>query len=80
MQKTDDTVWSQSVDGGDFTVEVESTGGYQGKLVVYSEKDEEIIHEEEVGLAYNALFGPDHDDVEQWKETALRVIDEYVGR
>lgn len=34
-----------------------------------------VLHWETVGLMYNALFGPDTDDVGSWQEIAERFID-----
>ena len=69
-------VWRSKLDGK-YDVYVERTGEYTGVLVVTV--GEEILHSEEVGLAYGALFGPDVDDVADWQETAVRVVDNRVS-
>ncbi|MCK9532881.1 MAG: hypothetical protein M0R77_20555 [Gammaproteobacteria bacterium] len=48
---------------------------YQGRLIV-SDKDE-IILNESVPLAYGAAFGPDIDDVAQWQDKCVEVVDKY---
>lgn len=35
-----------------------------------------MLHEEEVGLAYDAILGPDGGNVAEWQETAIAVVDE----
>lgn len=38
-------------------------------------EDEVVLHRHTVGLLYNALFGPDVDDVLSWQELAVNFID-----
>lgn len=74
--KTAESVWCKNVDG-DFTVEVERIGDRMGRLTVTHDDSEEVLHEEDVTLAQNPLFGVDPDDEAEWKGIALTTIDEF---
>ena len=52
---------------------------YRGVLQVVDEENGETVYEEQVGLAYDALFGPDVDDVYTWQETCIDVVDNLGG-
>ena len=41
-----------------------------------SENKDEIIHKEDVNLAYGAKFGPDIDDVLTWQDLGCKIVDE----
>lgn len=45
-------------------------------LRVFDHSNEnKLLLDEEVGLAYDAIFGPDVDDVEVWQERVLHFVD-----
>lgn len=73
-----DVIWQQTMDGGAFTLRVtridESTG-----LLQVSVNNGERLHEERVPLAYGALFGPDIDDLAQWQETTINIVDAWLA-
>jgi hypothetical protein len=74
----DVVVWENTVDGNTWRCWVTrdpESGGYRGRLRVARVSDGEVIHDEPVGLAYQAIFGPDVADVELWQSTALLAID-----
>lgn len=72
-------VWDQTVDNSKYVCRVERTGVYTGELVVSREGTE--ILREQVGLSYQAIFGPDMDDVAQWRDSAIKAIDaDYAAR
>ena len=70
-----DAVWRSRLDGK-YDVYVERSGYYTGVLRIA--RGEEILHAEEVALAYGALFGPDVGDVADWQERAIEVVDPRV--
>jgi len=75
--KVTDAVWSTGIDDGEFSAQVIQDGDHTGVFtVVVNDTDEELINEK-VTLSYGAIFGPDVDDVEEWKARALDAIDEY---
>ena len=49
--------------------------GYAGKLTVTDTRHDSVIYEQAVGLAYGAAFGPDVDDVRQWEDLCVDVVD-----
>lgn len=71
-------VWENTVDGGLYRCWVERTGAYTGILMV--ERDGETIFRQEVGLAYQALFGPDIEDVGTWERLCIAAIDEDYAK
>lgn len=70
-----DIVWEATVDGNTWKAQVVRTGDYTGTLEVYRVDGNDLIHSESVGLSYQAIFGPDVEDVAEWQVKALDVID-----
>jgi hypothetical protein len=77
-QSDPDEVWANTVDKGRFAVGVTRTGDHRGKLLVTVVATGEVLLDEEVGLAYDALFGPDVTDVAEWEGAALGTIDRWI--
>lgn len=65
-------VWTATLDHK-YVVNVIREAPYRGILTITEGK--QVLHRESVGLRYNAQFGPDVDDVEDWQKIAERVID-----
>jgi hypothetical protein len=70
-----DIVWTATVDSNKWRVDVVRKTDYTADLQVYRVDDETMVHEEEVGLSYRALFGPDIADAALWQDIAIAVID-----
>lgn len=68
-------VWHNTVDQGTWDVRVERISAYRGVLIIKRADTDQEIHREEVGLSYQAIFGPDVDDVAAWQDRAIEVID-----
>lgn len=71
-----DVVWEQTVDNNEYQCKVVRVDGqtHEGELVVT--RDGDVIHREQVGLAYGAIFGPDVEDVATWQDRCIQVIDD----
>lgn len=69
-----EVVWENTVDQGVWLVRVVRTAPYQGLLSVIKVGGE-VVHEEPVGISYDAPFGPDVADLGQWMDRAIEVID-----
>lgn len=74
-----DVVWKSGVDNGAYEVQVVRVAEYQGVLTVTRASDNTELLNEEVGLQYDSLFGPDVDDLRSWQERALEVIDADIN-
>ncbi len=72
-------IWRGSVDGGQFEVSVTRTGESTGTLLILTATGE-VLLTESVGLMYGAQFGPDVDDVAEWRERAIEIIDAWKER
>jgi hypothetical protein len=70
-----DMLWDQTLDEGTYRGRVERVSGYRGRLIVTRVADEEVLLDEEVGLAYGAKFGPDMDDVMDWQKKTIAAVD-----
>jgi hypothetical protein len=68
----EDLVWSSMLDGR-YAIEVRRIRPYRGRLTIA--EGDRILFRKEVGLAFDALFGPDVEDVATWQEEALRFVD-----
>lgn len=75
-----DVVWEQNVDNNEYQCAVKRIAGqtHAGELTVTNDGD--VIHREQVGLAYGAIFGPDVDDVATWQDRCIQVIDDPSER
>lgn len=65
-------IWKCTLDGR-YEVKVVRTGQYSGLLTI--SENNETKFQEEVGLSYGAIFGPDSDDVELWESIAIDAVD-----
>ena len=65
-------VWTSTLDNR-YTVTVVRESPYRGILTIA--EGEQVLYRESVGLMYDALFGPDGDDVASWQDIAARFID-----
>jgi hypothetical protein len=74
---SDDVIYENTVDQGEWEVLIARTGPYTGRFTITRAADGREIYDRTVHLAYGARFGPDVDDVAQWQERAIRVIDNY---
>ncbi len=68
----DSIVWSATLDDR-YIVKVRRTAPYQGELTITD--GEQTIHRQQVGLMFDALFGPDVDDVLTFQSIAIRFVD-----
>lgn len=72
-------VWWNRLDNR-FQIEVRRSDedAYKGELIIFDhDKEDEVIHEEQVGLMYGAMFGPDMADVALWQDKSVEAVDEY---
>jgi hypothetical protein len=56
-----------------YTIRVVREIPYYGKLTI--EQNDSVLYSETVPLAYDALFGPHMDDVEEWQVKAIKFVD-----
>jgi hypothetical protein len=70
-------VWTSLLDDR-FLCQVVRTEPYLGKLAISEEGV--VLYVEEVGLSYNAQFGPDVEDVRMWQERCVEVVDMLTGK
>lgn len=67
-----DSVYSTTLDKR-YAVTVRRTGPYHGELTIA--EGGQILFRQDVGLSYNAQFGPDVADVADWQDIAINFID-----
>jgi hypothetical protein len=68
-------VWWSRVDDR-YQVEVQRVDKSNGQLCIFDHVNNDVlIFEEPVALSYGAAFGPDVDDVDEWREIVLNAID-----
>ena len=79
MTDSDNLVWSATVDDNTWLATVTSVEPYKGTLTVSSVSNGTVILIKEVGLSYNAMFGPDVDDVATWQMHTIDAIDTWDG-
>jgi len=60
-----------------FLIEVQRTEPYKGNLVAFDSKNNnEVVYQKEVNISYDAVFGPDINDVCYWKDIVGDFVDE----
>lgn len=68
-------VWSAELDNR-YIVEVQRVDENTGILYIFDHQDgDRQIHEEKTILMYGAQFGPDVENVGQWEERGVEVVD-----
>jgi hypothetical protein len=73
-------VWVASIDNHTWHCRVEhAEADHRGVLIVSKVDDNDTteILREEVGLAFDAIFGPDQEDVLLWVTMAIDAVDHY---
>lgn len=78
----EDPIWEATVDNHAWHAKVVGieTNQYRGILTVTRTEDgKEILHEE-VGLSFQAMFGPDVDDVNLWGQMVIGAIDHFEAQ
>ena len=54
---------------------------YAATLHIFDHNDgDKLVRTEPVGLAYEAVFGPDVADVNKWQERAIDYVDNHLKR
>ena len=71
-ESSSSTVWTSTLDKR-YIVSVQRIAPYQGELTIRD--GDRLVHRERVRLTYDAIFGPDVDDVAIWQEIAVKVVD-----
>lgn len=67
-------IWDATLDNR-YECSVERISEYGGNLRVFDIKTSSVLLEEEVPLAYGAKFGPDMEDIIQWQNKVVDLID-----
>jgi hypothetical protein len=72
---TGDLVWYENLDKkGTYSATVTRVAPYRGLFGFDPRRDRRAA--KKVGMMYNADFGPDMEDVQQWKRTVVAAADE----
>ena len=74
-----DIVWEATLDDR-YDCKVIRTGEYTGTLTVTDTADNTQLLSEDVGLSYQARFGPDISDVALWEDKCIAVVPELEQR
>lgn len=69
-------IWEAKLDEV-YDCKVTRIGAYKGRLTVIDLFDK-VLLDEEVGLMYDAQFGPDISDVALWEDKCVEVIDKLI--
>lgn len=70
-----DLVWWSRLDAR-WQVEVHRLRSYRGELVVFDHRDgDRVALRREVGLSFDARFGPDVADVAEWQTLVAAFVD-----
>lgn len=75
-----DPVWEATVDEHTWKASVVRLSVGEGMLTVSRIADGKVVLEESVGLMFDALFGPDVDDVNLWQTMTIEAIDHYTAQ
>ena len=73
-----DVVWTSTLDER-YEVKVVRKGEYQGYLTITDTTTGDALGSKDVGLAYAARFGPDVEDIRDWQEWAVGIVDARDG-
>ena len=70
---TTDVIWTSSLDGGTYVATVLRTKPYQGTLTLLCA--DRCVLQRNVTISYNAPYGPDGEDVYDWKRLCIEAAD-----
>lgn len=70
-------VWENIIDQGKFHAKVIRLRPYVGELIILHIEDNVTLLRKDVGLDYDAVFGPDVSDLYAWQQSALVAIDAW---
>lgn len=70
----DDIVWESNLDEI-YACSVIRIAPYFGKLTVKNTQNGEYLLDKEVGLSYDAHFGPDIENVTYWEDLCIEAVD-----
>ena len=77
---SEDVVWWGRLDRR-YQIEIHRKGERVGQMLIWDHDDNDrFMHEEEVVLAYAAIFGPDILDVIDWQNKATEIIDKLNNK
>ncbi len=68
-----DLVYENSLDGGKYKLRVLREKPYLGRLTLT--RDDVIVHERDVGIMYDAPYGPDVEDIQTWQQISTDAAD-----
>lgn len=69
-----ETIWENTLDQR-YHCTVTRNAVYSGQLKIYDEKLNKVLCDEEVRLSYGAAFGPDVEDVRDWQDRIIEIVD-----
>lgn len=73
-----DVVFESGIDDGKFHMLVTRPEPYTSHLVVTVVETGEVLLEQDGGLAFDAIFGPDVSDLAEWQDAAIEAVDNYL--
>lgn len=69
-----DTIWENTLDER-YKCSVTRNSQYSGQLKIFDTELNKVLCDEEVNLSYGAAFGPDVDDVREWQDRIIEIVD-----
>ena len=75
---TTNLIWSDSLDGGTYVATVLRTKPYHGTLTLLC--SDRCVLQRDVTISYDAPFGPDGEDVGDWKRMCIEAADADYNR
>jgi hypothetical protein len=73
-----DLIYENTLDRGTYRLTIVRTAPYRGQLTLT--RGESTVLEREVGIMYDAPFGPDAEDVRAWESLAIEAADKDYRR
>ena len=70
-----ESIWFSQLDNR-YDCRVTRTDQSHGLLTVTDTTDQRVLLSEAVELSYGAVYGPDIDDVAEWQDKCVAVVDD----
>jgi hypothetical protein len=67
-------IWNATLDER-YECKVVRNSQYSGQLQVFDNQDKKYLYDEEVRFSYGASFGPDAQDVLEWQDKVIEIVD-----
>jgi hypothetical protein len=69
-----EVIWKNQIDKI-YDIIVYRTEPYKGNIVITDSRNQNVLLDDQTSVSFDARFGPDYADVQEWMKKGLEVVD-----